>query len=155
MTTLFCNGRFFQSGPGGQGHTFAECMLVDDEGQIVHVGSPKDEKIKAAGAGVAVEHDMAGHVVLPGFIDGHMHLLMLGQSLQKACLEACQNIEDIRRTIKDYAIANPSVARIMCKGWMHSMTNGEALASMIDDLDPDPSLSIPRTSILPGATLLR
>ncbi|KAI1495704.1 amidohydrolase 3 [Biscogniauxia marginata] len=138
MNTLFCNGRFFLSGPKGQNHSFSECMLVNKDGRITHTGSSNDDQIKDAEASGAVKQDLNGHIVLPGFIDGHMHLLMLGQSLQKAGLEACKNLEDIRRTIKEYAIAHPSVARIMCKGWMHSMTDGQALASMIDDLDPRP-----------------
>ncbi|KAI8628374.1 amidohydrolase family protein [Xylariaceae sp. FL1651] len=138
MATVFHNGRFFQFGVKGGGHLFAECMLVDGAGKIVHVGSLEDRKIQHAEADGATRHDVGGHIVLPGFIDGHMHLLMLGQSLQKAGLEACENIEDIRKTIKDFALAHPSAARILAKGWMHSMTNGVALASMIDDLDPRP-----------------
>ncbi|KAI2627672.1 amidohydrolase 3 [Hypoxylon sp. NC1633] len=138
MAILFHNGRFFQSGPGGENHSFADCLLVDGAGKIAHVGGAGDEQIKSAEEVGVLEHDMHGRIVLPGFIDGHMHLLMLGQSLQKAGLEACKSLQDIRRTIKEFAASHPSVARIMCKGWMHSMTNGEALASMIDDLDPRP-----------------
>ncbi|KAI1408651.1 amidohydrolase family-domain-containing protein [Hypoxylon sp. FL1857] len=138
MAALFHNGRFFQSGPKGENHSFADFLLADPSGKIARVGSAGDEQIKAAEAAGVAKHDMRGRIVLPGFIDGHMHLLMLGQSLQKAGLEACKNLEDIRRTISEFAAAHPSVARIMCKGWMHSMTNGEALASMIDDLDPRP-----------------
>lgn len=103
MATIFHNGRFFQSGIQGEDHFFAECMLIDGTGKIVHVGSLADERIKQAKADGATRHDIGGHVVLPGFIDGHMHLLMFGQSLQKAGLESCKNLEDIRRTLKDFA----------------------------------------------------
>ncbi|KAI0879985.1 amidohydrolase 3 [Annulohypoxylon maeteangense] len=138
MATLFHNGRFFRSGSRGEGHSFAESLLVDGSGTIIHVGNASDEQIRAASAAGVAKHDMRGHLVLPGFIDGHMHLLMLGQSLQKAGLETCKDLQDIRKTIKDFAVAHPSVTRVMCKGWMHSMTDGQALASMIDDLDPRP-----------------
>ncbi|KAI0408514.1 amidohydrolase family protein [Xylaria palmicola] len=138
MATLFHNGRFFQSDIRGDNHSFAECMLVDGAGTIVHVGSLTDEPILRAEADGATRHDIGGRIVLPGFIDGHMHLLMFGQSLQKAGLEACKNLEDIRNTIKDFAAAHPSTPRILAKGWMHSMTDGKALASMIDDIDPRP-----------------
>ncbi|RYP62613.1 hypothetical protein DL771_009656 [Monosporascus sp. 5C6A] len=138
MSTLFCNGRFFQSSPRGENHGFAECVLADAAGTITHVGSPSDPQIAEAEAAGVAKHDMKGHVVLPGFIDGHMHLLMMGQSLQKCDLDRCRNLEDIRRAIKEFAARNPSVKRILCKGWMHSMTDGQALASMIDDLDPRP-----------------
>ncbi|KAH9885339.1 amidohydrolase 3 [Xylariomycetidae sp. FL2044] len=138
MPSLFHNGRFFQSSTRGQTHSFAECVLVDDDsGTIIYVGAnppppPSDDNNAITG------HDMRGRIVLPGFIDGHMHLLMLGQSLQKAGLEGCRDLSDIRRTIGAFAAAHPSAPRIMCKGWMHSMTDGKALADMIDDLDPRP-----------------
>lgn len=135
MAALFYNGRFFQSGAKGEAHSFADSVLVDGTGKIIHVGSANDEQVKDT---EIVKHDMHGRIVLPGFIDGHMHFLMLGMALKKAGLEACKNLQDIRRTIKEFAVAHPNVARIMCKGWMHFMTDGEALASMLDDLDPRP-----------------
>ncbi|GAP91434.2 putative amidohydrolase family protein [Rosellinia necatrix] len=138
MAIVFHNGRFSQSGLRGEDHSFAECMLIDGAGRITHVGSLADEQVRQAEAAGATRHDIGGRVVLPGFIDGHMHLLMFGQSLQKAGLESCKDLEDIRKTLKDFAVAHPSTPRIMAKGWMHSMTDGKALASMIDDIDPRP-----------------
>jgi predicted amidohydrolase YtcJ len=82
--------------------------------------------------------DLEGRVVLPGFIDGHMHFLLLGQSLNKVQLDGSQDLADIRSRISLYAKLHPDKERILCSGWMHSMTNGEAKASMLDDLDPRP-----------------
>ncbi|KAI1348512.1 amidohydrolase 3 [Xylaria sp. FL0043] len=138
MATVFHNGRFFQSGIQGDNHSFAECMLVDGAGRIVHVGSSADEQIRQAEAEGVTKNDVDGRTVLPGFIDGHMHLLIMGQSLQKAGLETCKNFEDIRKTLKDFAEAHPSASRILAKGWMNFMSDGKALASMIDDIDPRP-----------------
>jgi predicted amidohydrolase YtcJ len=84
-------------------------------------------------------HHFAECIVLPGFFDGHIHLLRLGQSLTNVPLEECKNLDDIRTAIKDYAAANPDVPRIVCKGWMFSMTGStEVSAGLIDDLDPRP-----------------
>ncbi|KAJ2972933.1 hypothetical protein NUW58_g9074 [Xylaria curta] len=138
MATVFHNGRFFQSGIQGENPSFAECMLVDGAGVIIHVGSLGDEQIRQAEADGATRHGLGSRIVLPSFIDGHMHLLMFGQSLQKAGLESCKNLEDIRKILKDFAAAHPSASRILAKGWMHSMTDGKALASMIDDIDARP-----------------
>ncbi|KAI0014837.1 amidohydrolase family protein [Xylariomycetidae sp. FL0641] len=139
MSTLFHNGRFFQSERRGETHSFAECMLVDEAGKIVHVGSATDEAIQdATREGGATKHDLGGRIVLPGFIDGHMHLLMMGQSLQKAALDHCRNLEDIRATLKAHAAAHPAATRVLAKGWMHAMTDGAALASMLDGIDPRP-----------------
>jgi predicted amidohydrolase YtcJ len=78
-------------------------MLVDAAGKIRYVGCLKDDQIQRAAADGTIRHDIGGRIVLPGFVDGHMHLLMFGQSLQKAGLEACKNLGDIRKTIKDFA----------------------------------------------------
>lgn len=69
-----------------------------------------------------------------------MHLLFFGSSLSKINLEPCTDLSDIRKTIATAAQQPPhrDSPRLLCRGWMHSMTNGEALASMIDDLDPRP-----------------
>ncbi|KAI0969506.1 amidohydrolase 3 [Xylaria arbuscula] len=138
MGSIFHNGRFFQSGIQGENHSFAECLLVNEVGKIVHVGSSADEQIQKAEAEGITKNDVGGRIVLPGFIDGHMHLLIMGQSLQKAGLETCKNFEDIKKTLKDFAAAHPSASRIMAKGWMNFMSDGKALASMIDDIDPRP-----------------
>ncbi|KAF7593014.1 hypothetical protein BBP40_012173 [Aspergillus hancockii] len=67
-----------------------------------------------------------------------MHLLLFGSFLSKISLTHCKSLSDIRSTIKQAAAANPTAARLFCSGWMHSMTNGSALASDLDDLDPRP-----------------
>lgn len=67
-----------------------------------------------------------------------MHLLLFGASLSKIDLSQCKNIEDIRNTIRAGAAQRPHAERLFCSGWMHSMTDGHALASMIDGLDTRP-----------------
>jgi len=141
MKAIFQNGRFFQAQLSGgipaADPTFADCMVVE-AGIITHIGAAKDaEVVKAQNEGATIQ-DLSQRIVLPGFIDGHMHLLMMGQSLKKVDLEACKSLEDIRAEIKAYAISHPEVHRILCRGWMHFMTDGKALSSMLDDLDPRP-----------------
>lgn len=67
-----------------------------------------------------------------------MHLLLFGANLLKISIEDCKNLEDIRKTIRRGARERPDAERLLCSGWMHSMTEGRALASMLDDLDPRP-----------------
>ncbi|KAI4705872.1 hypothetical protein J4E81_000757 [Alternaria sp. BMP 2799] len=135
--TVFTNGRFFNSATAQSEAQFHTTLAVQD-GKISFIGSSEDSEVQElcnAGAGVS---DLGGKHVLPGFIDSHMHFLMLGQSLHKVDLDHAKDLEEIRARITKYAKANPDKPRIMCKGWMHSMTNGEAKASMLDDLDPRP-----------------
>ncbi|KAK7959942.1 metal-dependent hydrolase [Apiospora aurea] len=138
------NGRFFTSqGTNGRAHAFTECLVIDATGTIAHVGSLTDPEVARAEAAGAVRHDMQGRVVLPGFVEGHMHLLRLGQSLQNVALDECKNLKEVRDTIRRYARENPEVPRICCKGWMYAMlTEGEgeeeASTGLLDDLDPRP-----------------
>jgi predicted amidohydrolase YtcJ len=143
-TTIFHNGRFFtateissRASSQSQGCSFANCMIV--EGDIITcIGSPNDIAVQHAKDKGALLLDIHNKIVLPGFIDAHMHLLHLGQSLKKVNLEACESLLDIRAAIEAYAEAHPGAPRILCRGWMHPMTNRKALVSMIDDLDSRP-----------------
>jgi predicted amidohydrolase YtcJ len=134
-TTVFTNARVFNSATSAS--NFHGAMVVKD-GKILHIGNPKSSDVTSIQNNGASTVDLKGQYVLPGFIDGHCHFLMLGQSLHKVNLDAAKDLEEIRSRITTYSKDNPKKERILCKGWMHSMTNGEAKASMLDDLDPRP-----------------
>lgn len=140
--TLLVNAKVFQpNGAEGkdQEATFAKSLLIGADGTIRHVGwTSDDDIIQQARANGAVVHDLGGKTVLPGFFDGHLHLLLLGLSLQKVDLTPCRDLTDIRATIKAYAAAHPELPRIMCRSWMHLMTPDGVDHGMLDDLDPRP-----------------
>ncbi|KAJ9151626.1 Amidohydrolase 3 [Coniochaeta hoffmannii] len=142
-TTAFINGRIFLSGvkPGTNPSptsppTFASALVIKDS-LITAVGSPSSDPTIAAALALpdTTVVDLAGKTILPGFVDGHMHLMLLGQSLQKLDLGACKTLADIQSTIRAYAAANPALPRILCRGWMHSMTPGGVSAADLDGLD--------------------
>ncbi|KAE8148383.1 putative metal-dependent hydrolase [Aspergillus avenaceus] len=111
-------------------HPEPTCMITDND-RIAYIGpNPTTD--------VDTTIDLANRHILPGFIDGHMHLLLFGSSLSKIDLGPCTSLTDIRNTILTHARQNPHLPRLFCRGWMHSMTDGAALASMLDDLDPRP-----------------
>jgi predicted amidohydrolase YtcJ len=131
--TLFTNGQFFD--PSLPASSSPDCIVIKD-GKIAYLGPRNSEELHAYGE--LPTQDLNGQYVLPGFIDSHMHFLLLGQSLAKVALDGCENLEEIRSRISQYATEHPAKGRILCTGWMHSMTQGEAKASMLDDLDPRP-----------------
>ncbi|GKU12903.1 unnamed protein product [Fusarium langsethiae] len=110
-------------------------MLIQDD-KIVEVGSRHDVSQNLS-SDVQIR-DLDQRVVLPGFIDGHMHLLLLGQSLRKLDLSQCTSFDDIQACIRKYAAENPEMPTILCKGWRHYMTPDGVTAAMLDDLDPRP-----------------
>jgi predicted amidohydrolase YtcJ len=133
---IFTNGRFFQGTPQAEQH-FHDALVVKD-GKIAYVGSADTPEIRSFQDAGSEVKDLSGQHVLPGFIDGHMHFLLLGQSLNKVHLDGSRDLAEIRARITLYAKLHPDKERILCSGWMHSMTNGEAKAIMLDDLDPRP-----------------
>ena len=137
--TVLHNAKVYQSSTDGNSEvmSFAASLVIKD-GVIQHVGSENDEAVTTAtGAGAEVR-DLQGQTVLPGFIDGHLHLLLIGQSLKKVSLDACKTLDDIRAEIRKYAESHPDVPRIFCRGWTHSMTPDGVEAGLLDDLDPRP-----------------
>ncbi|KAI9935008.1 hypothetical protein ASPWEDRAFT_54053 [Aspergillus wentii DTO 134E9] len=138
MKTIYNNGVIICGAATQDVSIPRTCMIVDND-RIVHVGNDTDEAVVQTGQEDGIEVvDLEGRRVVPGFIDGHMHLLLFGASLSKISLDKCKSLEDIRATIKTAAKERPHAERLFCRGWMHSMTDGKALASMIDDLDSRP-----------------
>lgn len=149
VETLLTNAKVFQASSSTSASTgkdqqaaFATSLLIGADGTIRHIGSSnsgdEEDIVTSARANGARVHDLQGKTVLPGFFDGHIHLLLLGMSLKKVDLGPCKNLDDIRETIKAYAKSHPDVPRIMCKSWMHVQTPGGVDHSMLDDLDPRP-----------------
>ena len=135
---LFHNGRILTNEHAvlREEPIFAESMVIHD-GKISLIGTYDETNSSVMGRDVE-RRDLQQRIVLPGFIDGHMHLLLLGQSLRKLDLKYCQTLEDIRSTIREYASANPHISTIKCKNWFHTMTPTGVTASMLDDIDPRP-----------------
>ncbi|KAI9167928.1 amidohydrolase family protein [Paramyrothecium foliicola] len=137
-TTIFTNGVFFQgSDLADPARSYHNAMVVKGS-KIVHVGSHADEVIRTAKQSGADTVDLAGRIVVPGFIDAHVHILFFGLSLLKLDLEPCQSLEEIRAAISRHAEEHPELPRILCRGWQQFTTKGAALASTLDDLDPRP-----------------
>jgi len=137
-STIFRNGRVFSAENASAATTdFLECLVVEDD-KIAYVGREDDEKVKSAEASGAEVVDLAGHVVVPAFIDSHVHLLQFGLGLAKLDLSECKSFEEIKASVSDYAKAHPEMSRILCRQWHQSATNGKAMADMLDDIDPRP-----------------
>ncbi|KAF7542220.1 hypothetical protein G7Z17_g11771 [Cylindrodendrum hubeiense] len=139
VKVLYTNGRILAKADVGLDAqpTFAESMLVQN-GIVAEIGSSGNLKAKYQhDDGVSIR-DLEGKTVLPGFIDGHMHLLLLGQSLRKVVLDECKSLEEIRDTLRSYARENPHLPRILARGWMLDLTPDGVNTSMLDDLDPRP-----------------
>lgn len=132
MVSIFKDARLFTSAAElVEGH-----VLVVRDGLIDYIG-PYDDSIKRLEADAEV-HDMQNQVLAPGFIDGHMHLVLHGASIRKIGLEQCKTLEDIRNALKAGAAERSDAPRLFGRGFMQHMVGGDPTAAMIDDIDPRP-----------------
>lgn len=140
MYKILYNGRFFVPSEGDIPHTFASCIVIDEAiGNIAYVGSMEDDEVSEfTKVTNTTLQDMNGFVVIPGFIDSHMHVLQTGEALKKLDLSRCKSLDEIRVAIKGFAIANPQAPRLLCRSWRHPATGGNELATQLDDLDSRP-----------------
>ncbi len=127
---VFYNGRI--AVPGG----FAGGMAV--EGQTIsRLGSSED----VLATKEAERIDLGGRLVLPGFIDGHMHFLAYALSLEQADLLGCRSVNEVRARFRDFLDAtDPSPGEwIIGRGWNHEIFDDARIFTKedLDDLSPD------------------
>ncbi|OJJ32710.1 hypothetical protein ASPWEDRAFT_589679 [Aspergillus wentii DTO 134E9] len=130
MTTVFTNGRVYAPTNGDE---FVSAFVVTDE-YITHVGQSDDDEVRHAVSNGGNVVDLDGTIVVPGFIDAHVHLLQFGLALRKLNVQSCQSLQSIRDAIAQYAKDNPQLSRILCRGWIPTLGE-QPLAIHLDDLD--------------------
>lgn len=132
MRTLFTNATFFTANAAADTH---EALVVDGD-RIGFVGD--EARARAAAGPGAAEIDLGGAFVTPGIIESHAHLIMFGESLGKAQLRDCGTLEEIRRALLEWRVANPDAARVLGVSWrFEAVGAGHPTAAMLDDLFPD------------------
>lgn len=111
MKRAFVNGKIFTSDTSEPGALYAEALLCNG-GRILFAGAEKDLP-----AGEYPRIDLGGRTVIPGFVDAHMHPVMLADfSRQIACLPPKVNsIQELIQEIARVRSEKPEGGWI--KGW--------------------------------------
>ena len=118
--TLFHNARFFVDEEG----TWADAVVVDDD-RFVFVGTESDAPRTDASV------DLAGRTVLPGFIDAHTHLLMLGDALGQVGLTDAHSVQEIQERLR--VARQDGATALRGRGWLFdAVPGGHPTAAMID-----------------------
>ncbi len=85
------------------------------EGRIVGVGQRED--LRSMLGGDVKEVDMEGTCLLPGFVEGHCHLVSLGHHLETVDLQGCESIQQLQKRLRDRAQMEPPGTWILGRGW--------------------------------------
>ena len=94
-------------------------------GSIAAVGG--DAEILALGGPATRRIDLAGRLVLPGFIDAHGHLRSLGEQLAALDLRGAPSVEEIARRVRERAAGAPGERWIAGIGWDENQWPGRRL----------------------------
>ncbi len=110
--------------------------LVVQGNRLAWVGNEATAR-RMAGPG-ASDIDLDGKLVLPGFIDAHTHLMLMGHAVQKVELIDAANLAEIQTRLRDALANTPSADRILGKGWLFSaVPGGTPTRQMLDEAVPD------------------
>ena len=106
-------------------------------GKIVAVGDdPEIERRRGMGTKVI---NAGGKLVLPGFVDCHIHFIDGSFSLGRVNLEGAKDPADIQKRLRAYASEHPGDDWILGRGWNYAMFGPEALPDKkyLDEIFPN------------------
>jgi predicted amidohydrolase YtcJ len=106
----------------------AKIAAVGDDSEI--------EKMRGTGTKVI---DARGKLVLPGFVDCHIHFLDGSFSLGRVNLEGAKDAADIQKRLREYASQHPGNDWILGRGWNYAMFVPETLPhkKYLDEVFPN------------------
>ncbi|PQQ19672.1 uncharacterized protein Pyn_22603 [Prunus yedoensis var. nudiflora] len=113
---------------------FADSMAVRS-GRVLQVGNYSSIK-DMVGDGTK-ELDLMGKIVVPGFIDSHVHLISGGLQMARVKLRGISQKDEFVRRVKE-AVRNANQGSwILGGGWNNDLWGGELpMASWVDDITP-------------------
>ncbi|WP_373077407.1 amidohydrolase [Fusobacterium varium] len=119
METLFYNAKVYL-----EREKFAEAVLVK-EGLISKVGT-SEELLKMAEKDCK-KIDCHGKTIIPGLNDSHMHLLVLGESLQTVKLTNSKSVDEIIERCRKFIKENPELSKngVFAIGWNQDLFEGD------------------------------
>lgn len=109
MDFLFYNGVVHTM---DEKESVAEAVGVTD-GKISFVGSNEE----AAGLDAIQRIDLQGKLMLPGFIEGHMHLCSYAFTNHNVMLFDCRSVEECLEAARRFRENHPDAKWLYCRGW--------------------------------------
>jgi len=114
---------------------WAEALAVDGN-DIVYVGD--NDGARALAGSDTVTHDLDGAMLLPGFIDTHVHPIAGGALARALSLDTGGTVDEWVAAIADYARDNPDAPALFGYGWLSTTFGPEGpTRQMIDAVVDD------------------
>lgn len=115
MKQLLKNAKVYTVNPS---RDWAEAIVIEDD-KILFVGSNEDAAAFCDDSTAVT--DLEGKLVLPGFIEGHIHPFMAAAFRSGVELAECPTKENLMQTIRDYVQANPDKDCYFGQGWLEPL----------------------------------
>jgi predicted amidohydrolase YtcJ len=130
--TLIVNARIYTV---NSQQPWAEALAIKN-GKIVAVGSSNELASYRAGAKVV---DAGKHLILPGFVDCHIHFMDGSMGLTQVDLNGTKSVAEIQKRVKEYADSHPNEPWITGMGWTYPTFGPSALPDrkFLDAVVPD------------------
>ncbi|MCF8241130.1 MAG: amidohydrolase [Melioribacteraceae bacterium] len=141
----FINGKIYTV---DNSNPWAEALFVEGN-YFKYVGT--NEEVKQLIDSSTEIIDLKGHLVLPGFIDSHLHLMMGGFSLREVNLATVKSKKEFQNRLVDYVDElNPKFVK--GGGWDHEIFNHPVLPDKdwIDEVVPDRPVFLTRLDLHMG-----
>ncbi len=139
--TLLSNARILSFGGDPSGERSgeptpanADALLIEGE-HIAWLGS---ESAASELMPNARRIDLGGATVLPGFVDGHAHVIGTGQASLQVDLWGASSLAEIQQRIGEWAREHPTAPWVMAQGWNQAaIPAAEPHRSWLDAVVPD------------------
>jgi hypothetical protein len=131
--TIIAHGKVYT---GNREQPWADAIAIHD-GKIIAVGD--EETITKLRADTTKVIDAGGHLVLPGFVDCHVHFMSGSLGLGRVNLAGAKDYSDIQQRLRDYAAKHPGKDWVLGRGWNYAMFGSESLPDKkyLDEIFPD------------------
>ncbi len=122
-----------------------ETALLEEEGRIILVGDDDAVRAAAEAHGITPE-DLGGRVVLPGFVDAHMHFLHVGVKRTRPDLSGARSKQEALDRVRAWLDAHPGTGPVTAEGWDEADWGGDAppTRSELDAVEPQRPLVLRR-----------
>ena len=131
--TVVVNARVYTVNAG---QPWAEAVAISG-GKVLAVGSTKE--ISAYRGSFTKVIDANGKLVLPGFVDCHIHFMEGSLGLTRVDLNGTKSVAEIQKRVKEYSVAHPEEKWIEGMGWTYPTFGPSALPDkkFLDEVVPD------------------